>query len=808
MRPDLQALLNGSPSGSPTVDSVPNLPEIELEPDSHAEPTLRALAHRELKYPSDINSFWTISPIQKTRRKRADGLGYETRDSVPESAVYLAPESEPGKIRLVAFTHVSPTQVDNYQKCHRLWYFKSILKFPETQKSFQGVGEGVHLIAEMSGRMPWPELPRLGYEYNHSDVPSLDAVGWETAKTLGHMIVPLLPDPSNAKSGAIISREAKIEIPTFPGGPLMIGYVDLGMTPGIGWPSLLIAPEFAVIGDFKTTSDFRYMKTPAELADNTQMMVYAKAALDDLQDPTKTLPGIVSPRSTLGSDKAPVIALAHLYARTKPPFNPAKSIRNSVAYVTEDQINAKWQKTLDTVRAMVKDSQAPDAQQVQPTGVTNNHCTAYGGCAYRDKCGLPAESPIKALFGSNKASQIATPGSPGDTMAGSELLERIKALQAQQAANAGKPAPQGLPPGVPVVHQGAVINGAGLSAPTPGTQRQAIPVVQTPVTPAPAPAKTLTALINQIKAGNAGNQPTIDGLVKILYLKESPGASTVGTGNLVMTVIKSPAELQALADKFPTQAGASGFASGVIPPEAPPRAQDPNTIGPPGTVSAPVEPALPGESVADDDEEAPSPVGETPSPAPGKRGRPTSAETAAKAKAQADALEAEINRRVAERLGSNPALGTGPDPLEMARLQGLANAHETANKGLADSVLKAQAEIAKLKATIQTLGASSGHAPQAQGFVLYVDCGPCKGERVMDYLEWYGPLAAIVAEDKKVADWRQISYTAKGDLAVVMRQVIASGGLPPAMAISANGPGADVALELLIPYAAQVIRRI
>lgn len=684
--------------------------------------------------------------------------------------------------KLVAWTSVSPSQIESYQRCKRLWFFKSIMRLPELQKGNQALGEGVHLILEMSDRVEKGTIPRRGYEYNHSDVATLDQEGWTKAEALASLMVPYVP---RSRPGLPVLRESKITLDTYEGGPTMIGYMDLGVPPGIGWPELMIPDTASIIGDYKTLSDFKYMKSPEELAGSVQMMTYAKWAIEDIG------PNPLAGELIEASRDTREVYLVHLYGRTKPPFTK-NSVRHSAACVTVDQINAKWEKTLDIVRSMDHSAMASDAQDVEATGVYNDHCSAFGGCAYRDRCGLNQGNPISNLFSIRKSVSSSPTETPDmSNVAGGSLLAKIAAARAKAAGlpEPTEPAPQGNPPGVPSAPQ---------SEPAPPSE--------------PVKSKgPVSTLVGEIRAAHGGSYPMLSGLIALMYAKEQeldfkPGAGLSGAGSLKDTNCKTMADLVALKAKAPVQAAPS-VSTGILSPDAPPREQA--VITKPGDGVDPIkanaavtatdaEPETEGEDEPEAGAaEAPqdaqnAPQGSTPAPTGAKRGRRSNAEIAAeKAKAEAE-LEAEIMRRVAERVGYGSVDLDAQKVIEQ----------------LTSERDRARAERSALEAKVNASQRVSGPAPSA-GFVLFVDCYPVKGlpEGTVDYLEWYAPIAAGAADASKVDDWRLIQYTSKGVLATAMRLVVANGDLPSAMTISTSAPGYDVAMEVLSPLAKTIIRR-
>lgn len=688
----------------------------------------------------------------------------------------------------MSWNHVSASQIETYNKCKRLWLLKSILKAPEPQKGSQSLGEAFHLIME---RVP------QGLSYPaRTDVAASEA-DWDKADALAKLALPMLPvDPEKR-----ILREQSIRLDTYPNGPTMVGYIDLAIPIGIGWPALLIPPNEAIIGDYKTLSDFRYMKTPQELADSVQMMTYAKWAIEP---PFDTAPEHVR--------------LVHLYARTRPPIIPS-SIRYESAIVTPDEINTRWEKTLDIVREMQQVSACTNADDVEATGALNGHCEAYGGCSFRDKCGIAPSSGIKTLFQIGKKPTSTQEETP---MAGSPILDKIKAARAAQGLTTNPSAtPAANSPATPVPSTDV----AGSAS--PGTAVNSAPVASGPesasgsVKPSNQPASTLTVkgpvsgLVARIQAKGKGS-PVLAGAIAQTFEKET-GQKAVGQGDLSTVTVNTLPELMKLA-------------SGIVPPEAPSRAQA--VITKPGDAVVDPLKAEDDEEGEDDGEDSNANVAAaTPTASPsvaatgsvstgapvaavvqGKRGRPSKDELAAREAAQKKAFEDAVNAEVVNRLSKLPGDGgasgykiglemteeIGKLQKEIADLQATCEAAHTSNAKL----VSANEELtAKLNA--------GSTQPVKEGLTLYVDCFPTKGGgEIVDFFEWIGPICAAVAQQNNVGDWRQINYTSKGLLANAIREVLKAEGPPKAMTISTYAGGADIALEILTPLAKRVIKKV
>lgn len=640
----------------------------------------------------------------------------------------------------MAWNHVSPSQIESFNKCKRSWFFKSVEKIPERQSGSQATGTSFHLICE--------KVPS-GHPFPSRSETNATEAEWAVAEALAREALPLIPLDSEAPG---ILREHGIRMDTYPGGPAMVGYIDLAIPQGIGWPTLFVPKTDAIVGDYKTTSDFRYMKTPEELANSVQMMSYAAWA--------------ISP-SGFNADQ---VRLLHIYGRTRGKVSRS-SIRHVDAVVSKGEIVNFWGNTLDTVREMAQTSGTGNFEDVEANGTLTGHCEAYGGCSFREKCGIGKASNIKSLFSITKKPESGEQ----NTMSGSSILAKIQAARA--LANGGTPAPS-TSEATPTV--------------SPPTETVA-PVVNPPgdvrgpeTTPPGATGLEvkgpLSGLLAKIAAQGKGI-PALGGSAAQAISRElGYGESGLaGTGENGKTMIMNVGDLMK-------------FAQGVVPPDAPPRTQ--TVITTPGTPVA----SEPSATASDDedDEDAPS-APAVAGDAPKKRGRPSKEEMAAREAAEKARFDAAV-REAASKLAGQPIPVAVDDSANRAEIDRL-------NSELG----KRAAELIKLTQELAAEKAKKPIQPSnlSEGSTLYIDTYPVKGEaEVTDFFEWIGPIASAVAEANSVPDYRLINYTAKGLLAAAIREVVKAEGMPKAMTIPLYAAGADVAIEILTPLAKRVIRKL
>ena len=222
------------------------------------------------------------------------------------------------------FTHASPSQVQTFRDCPRKWWLSKIAGIKEPTSAAQELGTQVHEFLERHLR--------------GGSVGSSGGLAREIAVFgIGSGMLPL---PGS------VEVEGQVAIP---GAPLdfvgIIDYIDLGADP-------------PVVGDHKTSSSKRWVKTPAELAENVQMVCYGHYAL------AKT-----------GADS--VVLRHHYYGTKGRRWSETVEVR-----VTSEAIKARWAAVCTTVDRMQATALLPEADVEQVL----TSCSMYGGCFYRDQC--------------------------------------------------------------------------------------------------------------------------------------------------------------------------------------------------------------------------------------------------------------------------------------------------------------------------------------------------------------------------------------------------------------------------------------
>lgn len=249
---------------------------------------------------------------------------------------------------------VSPSQLDSFNRCPRVWFNQSVLKDREPSKPFQLRGEAIHKALEVylqTGNVsPTISLPDPANKGQFVEFPTLEFI---------QVAIPFIPKPmthdfwkSFEKDTAMLLLEQPGELATWSEGPAVTQYIDV----------VEALPKTARIIDYKTTSDFRYSKTPEELQQNTQLCWNAKYifAISDYDE----------------------IEIEHLYLLTKgrPKAKPVTT------RVTREQVEKIWARDMATVRRMIAYAAMADTADDLPPNTDS--CDMYGGCYYRQKCGF------------------------------------------------------------------------------------------------------------------------------------------------------------------------------------------------------------------------------------------------------------------------------------------------------------------------------------------------------------------------------------------------------------------------------------
>jgi len=222
--------------------------------------------------------------------------------------------------------HVSATSITLFQNCQRRWYERYVLgKKEETTKAMTR-GNEVHRQLE---------------NYLEKGVLPDDSNAGQIAEAgLKHLPEP---DPNHRV------EQSLDEYPVPNVAIKFKGFIDL----------LLYSEGKLEVLDHKTTSNFKYALTEEQLAENTQMVIYARHVLEHID--------------------ADEVTLTHVVYLTKPPF---QSKRTSTV-VSREHIYKKFDEIHEIVEQMVESSE----KQAIEMEKNRSFCYSYGKkCPYYKDC--------------------------------------------------------------------------------------------------------------------------------------------------------------------------------------------------------------------------------------------------------------------------------------------------------------------------------------------------------------------------------------------------------------------------------------
>jgi hypothetical protein len=310
---------------------------------------------------------------------------------------------------VVALRSYSFSQVDNFLKCQRYWSIVKLEGVELPPAKFQARGTAIHNDAEH-----YALTQEIRSEYIQAAV-----------------VGGFLPAPNELPHAGY-----RVEYPfqvTIGDGIIFKGFVD----------AIDMRQSPVEIIDYKSTSDFRYCKTEEEIADNLQLLTYARIFEQE------------------------EVKLSHVYFLTK----GKPKVKKVSALAAPAKVNEAWDRTLTTIHAMelVRGSWT-SAENVAPTGADTGHCKAYGGCPFQRRCGFaPSWKEIVSKFSNKESNDNMDPKT-------NPIIEKLKLMKARQdaarqdavpAAEASSPVPVPTPEPAPAVLPPDAAPRDALAAPAP-----------------------------------------------------------------------------------------------------------------------------------------------------------------------------------------------------------------------------------------------------------------------------------------------------------------------------------------------------
>ena len=327
----------------------------------------------------------------------------------------------------------SPSQVNKYDDCPRLWAWDYPEGFRAPSKASAAWGTEAHRQAEN-----W---------FRYATPPDLSTPqGRAVAKSL-----PMLPTP-----GAHLEVEKDFRFEE--DGLVFRGQVDLEY----------LSEDGPYIIDHKTTADFSWALTEESLRHDTQAVIYAKAAMD-----------------RFGTDSVTLHWNYMLRTSSKPRSKQVK------VKVTREEIEAAFEEVKEKAKEIEQVRKAGIRAFDLP--IVADSCGKYGGCPHQERCRLTAVERMSAIMKQQgkkmnlkekmKARQAAKAAAGG-------AAPTTPAAAPAAAPAAPAPVAAAAPAAAPVAPQPAA------PAPQPAqTAGHLMAVQQPPVNPpaAPAPAPAAVA---------------------------------------------------------------------------------------------------------------------------------------------------------------------------------------------------------------------------------------------------------------------------------------------------------------------------
>jgi hypothetical protein len=214
--------------------------------------------------------------------------------------------------------------------------------------------------------------------------------------------------------GPELKIEHKFNIETYPGGPMMTGVIDL--------VDDRVRPLW--INDHKSIGNLQYKKTEEQLLNDTQLGIYGHWGFTEYPDESELM-------------------LRHIYYQTK----GARKSSTTAVRADRETVGKVWSDVLDTVADMVRFAddwrkhEEPDGEKrTMSFPGTYSACSMFGGCGYREKCGITVEDDFGAAM-----------DKLGDDVQSLEEIEAAAAAKPKTAPKKGRvlppdaPAPSGKP---------------------------------------------------------------------------------------------------------------------------------------------------------------------------------------------------------------------------------------------------------------------------------------------------------------------------------------------------------------------------
>lgn len=267
------------------------------------------------------------------------------------------------------FVTVSPSQIETFLRCPRLWWFTKVCGMKTLDKGYGHFGTVLHGVVER-----WIEADG-GRDPTTGDRVNLFPDGWHIARNKFTNEVDGILGIDDQRQIKRVVREAieKGYVMRWPGAKLE-HRMKRQVIPGITTHAYIDVLLPNGILDHKSTSDMKWAKSRAGISHDIQLLFYAREVIE--RDPDL--------------DR---IRIGHIYYAKKPTGKQTKLVET---YIDQDDIFSWWDLIRNTVRAMQEiHALTPNEpwNEVQGPENTAKACNAYGGCDFRTICARRESMP-------------------------------------------------------------------------------------------------------------------------------------------------------------------------------------------------------------------------------------------------------------------------------------------------------------------------------------------------------------------------------------------------------------------------------
>lgn len=272
---------------------------------------------------------------------------------------------------------ISVSQVGDFTTCKRRWFLSRVVRLPTLDRGYLTFGTVLHKVIER-----WMLADDQGNDPLTGQSVDLYPSGWERAEDgvaidlQQQALVRRLMD--KAVEDGVLERRPGRKIEHGFWLPVIAAHENAdGVTVRlIGYIDVLLPGE---IQDHKSSKAVRYAKSAEALAEDTQLLVYSKVALDELDRLRTKEQGIAA--ALADEDR---VTVRHNFFCKDPT---STIVRVTRAEVTRAAIEARWAQVGKVAHEMLKVRKTkPEDWEKVPPPHARSVCNEFGGCAYRNIC--------------------------------------------------------------------------------------------------------------------------------------------------------------------------------------------------------------------------------------------------------------------------------------------------------------------------------------------------------------------------------------------------------------------------------------